>query len=209
MLIEELVNTLVQLAIALAIAGGAWLLFARRKAGLTRWLGLGAPAAGWWKGTIACGLVMALVTIPLLMFGGLAELAQGEGTVGAKFAGQPLTPTIIATLVLMACVKTALAEEILFRGLIAKRLIARLGFAAGNSLQAIVFGSVHLLIFAVDGAPEPTLVAVAMLFGLPGFAGWIMGYANERFGGGTIWPGWLIHASGNLASYAYFASLAG
>ncbi len=208
MLTQEIVNTLIQLAIALAVAGGAWLFFARRRASLTAWLGLGAPAAGWWKGTILCALVVALVSIPLFLFGGFAELARGEGTVGAQFAGQSLTPAIIATIVLVACVKTALTEEIIFRGLIAKRLIGWLGFAAGNMVQAILFGSIHLLIFAADGAPAPTPLAVATVVGLPAFAGWMMGYANERFGGGTIWPGWLIHATGNLTSFAFLASLA-
>ncbi|MEM9235012.1 MAG: CPBP family intramembrane glutamic endopeptidase, partial [Pseudomonadota bacterium] len=101
--------------------------------------------------------------------------------------------------------KTALSEEIFFRGLIAKRLINGFGFWTGNTLHALLFGGIHMLIFVVPGGPEFTPLLGATILFLPGLAGWLMAYANERLGNGSIGPGWLIHALGNAISYPILA----
>ena len=208
MLIQEAINTLVQLAIALAVVGGAWAIFARRSAPFRQWAGLGAPPSGWLRGALLCWFVVAAVSIPMVLFGPMGELARGPGTVGGQFAVMDFGPAVLATILVVAFLKTALTEEIVFRGLIAKRLIARFGFRTGNAIQAVLFGGIHLAVFAADGAPQATALSVAVVWGLPGFAGWMMGFANERFGGGTIWPGWAIHGVGNAVSYSLFAGLA-
>lgn len=58
-----------------------------------------------------------------------------------------LSSASVIILLITALFKTSLAEEILFRGLIAKRLINKLGFKIGNLLQAFVFGILHVLLF--------------------------------------------------------------
>lgn len=206
MFAQELANTLVQLAIALAVAGGAWFAFARKSAPFRQWIGLTRPAAGWIGGTLLVMIVAFSLSALMMAFTPLGELATGEGTVAGRFAETGLTGTAIATILLVAIVKTGLTEEIVFRGLIGKRLIDRFGFAAGNAAQALLFGAIHLALFAAPGAPEPTPVFVATIFVLPTLAGWLMGYANHRFGNGSIVPGWLIHAVGNMASYTLFAA---
>ena len=206
MLAQEMVNTVVQLTVALLIAGLAWAAFGRRKAGFAEWLGLVRPARGWARPTLVLFLAILAVTLPIFLLTPLIEAVTAGNTVGGKFAGQPWGFGLLATIAIMAFVKTALSEEILFRGLIARRLIAWLGFARGNALQAALFGSVHLSIFAVPNGPEPTPLAIAALFFIPSAAGWLMGYANQRYGGGSIVPGWTIHAGGNFLAYMSFAT---
>jgi len=50
---------------------------------------------------------------------------------------------------IIAWLKTSLAEEIFFRGFIGKRLIDRLGFLRGNGLQSVIFAAVHVAIFGL------------------------------------------------------------
>ncbi|MBW0144544.1 CPBP family intramembrane glutamic endopeptidase [Sphingomicrobium clamense] len=206
MLATEVVSALGQLAVVLVIVTLAWAIFGRRRAGWREWLGLGWPPAGWWKGALLIVAALAAIKIPLFTLTPLVEITSGENTVGGMLSGKGWSAEIIATILVMALVKTALTEEILFRGLIAKRLIGRLGFTIGNFLQALLFAGVHLLIFLAPGAPEMSLASVSAFFLLPFVAGWLMAYANERWGGGTIWPGWIIHGVGNVIAYAVFAA---
>jgi hypothetical protein len=39
------------------------------------------------------------------------------------------------------------------------------------------------------------------VFAFPAASGWINCYINERLGAGSVIPGWISHAAGNLASY--------
>jgi len=106
-------------------------------------------------------------------------------------------------LAILALFKTALAEELLFRGLIGKRLIARLGFGIGNACQAALFGAVHLLVAL---SPLATAGLVAALVAFTAATGFINGWLNEKRGGGSILPGWAAHASANLIAYAAVAT---
>ena len=95
---------------------------------------------------------------------------------------------------LFAIVQTSLAEEIFFRGFLGKRIIARRGFAIGNAAQAIVFGILHVALFASFADP----VRLLLVGILTGSSGWIAGWINEKSAGGSILPGWALHASANL-----------
>ncbi len=99
--------------------------------------------------------------------------------------------------------KTALAEEIFFRGFIAKLFVRWMGPVPGNILQALVFALVHVLLFrALTHTPTPTL---AILFALTFMAGWSIGHIKERYASGSIVPGWLAHGFGNTVVYAVIA----
>lgn len=203
----QLVGALGQLAVVLIVVSALWAMFGRRTAGWAQWLGLGLPPQGWWKGALVIVAGLAAIKIPLFTLTPLLELTSGENTVGGMLSGRGWGAEVIATILVMALVKTALTEEILFRGLIAKRLIGWLGFSAGNLAQALLFGAVHLAIFFTPGAPPPSPISIAAFFVLPTIAGWLMGFANERWGGGTIWPGWMIHGVGNAIAYSVFAAV--
>ena len=97
-----------------------------------------------------------------------------------------------------ALFKTAFAEELLFRGIIGKRLIAWKGFAVGNSLQALLFGLIHFSLLALASASLGLVLLVVMATSALGFvAGWL----NESRGEGSILPGWSLHGSANLLAY--------
>ena len=96
---------------------------------------------------------------------------------------------------LHAVIQTALSEEILFRGFLGKRLIGRFGSTIGNTAQAVVFGLMHVALFASFAPPVP----LALIGAVTAANGWIMGWINEECAGGSIVPSWLLHATANLA----------
>ncbi len=127
------------------------------------------------------------------------EAATAPNTVIGKLRANGLQVTTFILLIVKALIQTAFTEEILFRGFAAKRLIKWLGFTTGNLLQALLFGAVHLLIFA--GQEFSLALAIGIVL-YPAIGGWIMGYLNERIGSGSILPGWLMHGLTNLIAYS-------
>ena len=92
------------------------------------------------------------------------------------------------------------AEEVLFRGLFARSLFRKLGFAWGNFIQAFLFWIMHLLIFKLvtgDWISWIQVYAFTVSFGL----GLILGYVNYRKGGLSIAPSWIIHGTTNFVTF--------
>ncbi len=209
MILQEVINTVVQLSVVLIVAGLAWLIFARKRAGFRAWLGLTAPtlrSMGW---ALLIFVIWSAVTALIYLLPDFVALASAEGTVAGRIRAEGFSGDTAALILILAIFKTGLTEEIFFRGLIGKRLINLSGFWIGNTLQAALFGAVHWLIFLVPGGPDFTPTLGVLIFLLPGAAGWLMGFANERLGNGSIAPGWMIHGLGNAIGYPIMAFVAG
>lgn len=147
-----------------------------------------------------CAVAFVLPGLLLVFFSpGISEAATAPNTVIGKLRANGLQVTTFILLVVKALIQTAFTEEILFRGFVAKRLINWLGFSIGNLLQALLFGAVHLLIFA--GQEFSLALAIGIVL-YPAIGGWIMGYLNERVGNSSILPGWLMHGFVNLIAYS-------
>lgn len=83
----------------------------------------------------------------------------------------------------------AVAEEILFRGLLGGILVRRCGFAVGNALQALIFLVPHLLLLLVSAALWPLLpVQLA--------SGWLLGWLRHK--SCSIGPCSLAHIIANV-----------
>lgn len=111
--------------------------------------------------------------------------------------------TSLAALLLVAWLKTSLAEEIFFRGFLGKTLVGAWGFRAGNAVQALLFGAMHSLLFgSLTGA---SFLSLGFIFLLTSITGWLLGYLTEKKARGSILPAWLVHASVNTVSYYIFS----
>lgn len=143
----------------------------------------------------ALAIAVFAITLVLgyLSLRAIAALAQGHHlhpgriTTGRGLAvtvGSPAGPTGAASTVL-----TTAAEEVLFRGFLAGLLIERLGFATGNTVQAVLFLAPHALVLVVAPALWPILPTQLV-------AGWLLGWLRHR--SGSIVPGWLAHAAANI-----------
>jgi len=139
--------------------------------------------------------------IPFLMFidnEAFLAIMKDPKTVTGKLAQMGVGAEAGGTLLLIALVKTSFTEEILFRGFVAKRLAAWLGFKIGNLVQALLFGAIHLVFF-LEITSQVLQLVVAFI--LPTAFAYIIFIVNEKQANGSIIPGWIAHAMGNLVAY--------
>lgn len=189
--LSMLVSSILQVIVFLLIPFIWWLITARKSQNFFAWLGWRKPEsknpARLWSLAVGVFVLFGFVGVwllPLMAGKDATSEFQGLGVAG-------LLPVVI-----FALAKTAFAEESLFRGFLLKRVAAKFGFAAGNTVQAVVFGLLHALPFGAMAGPLAGLAA-GLFSALIGAA---MGYLNEREAGGSILPGWIIHAASNLVS---------
>lgn len=194
------INAIVPVLLALGLAAGLRALRRRRIPGFWQDLGLVRPPL---PAVVRAAVVAAVaVAVTLLVFDTreLRPLVTGPNTTVATVRAAGGGLGALWTLVVIATVQTALAEEILFRGAIAKPLMASLGFWRGNAMQALLFGAVHVALYASVARQPMTALAWLAIGAVPtGLAG-SFAWLNERVGGGSIVPGWVAHALANLGA---------
>ncbi len=91
--------------------------------------------------------------------------------------------------------KTGIAEEIFFRGFIAKKLIGVLGFSKGNLIQAVIFALPHFVIGGTASAID-IIVRIINAFLL----GYMFGYVMHKKCNGSIIPVMVAHILINMIS---------
>ena len=157
-LLSSIVSAILQVVVFSLIPLIAWAVTARGREPVLSWLGPGEGAPR----VLGLALVIALLNLGLGLSETLVTMLGSEGTVSGRFAGQAFGGIVVATVLVEAWFKTGLSEEIFFRGFLARRLIARFGFRAGNAGQALIFGAIHLPIVAV--LPSELQTAPVFLF---------------------------------------------
>jgi len=204
-MLSALVSSLLQVLALTGVAFLAYLPVRRAAPGFRAWVGLTAPQGRTLLEGLGLGLVGALAMMLLFSLPGFRELAGGPNTVAGKLRAAGPSASTLVQLVLYAVVQTALAEEIFFRGFLAKRLIGWLGFPAGSIVQALLFGALHLLLFVGAGEGAFSPARAAGVAGVTTLLGWALAALNETRGNGSILPGWTAHAVVNLLTYAVLA----
>jgi len=192
MFISEFFGALTQVVMFGLIPLIWWLITARKKENFFKWLGFRkVEHEGKWSGTIIKTVIAVAVygTLTLVTVGQL----EGVTKAGSAFSGEGAVaiPAVIA----YGLIRTALSEEILFRGFILKRVQNKFGFAVGNTVQAILFGLLHGVPF---GIASHSVVALVVLTITPAAIGWYMGWLNEKKCGGSIVSSWMMHGIINV-----------
>ena len=191
MISELLINTILQLILFSIIPVLWWFFSARKKEPLFSWLGLTVPK---FVSSSKAILVFLLSLGPLLALGIYLILSFEDRSVLAQAKFAQLGIGGIVPILIYAVFQTGLSEEIFFRGFLNKRLSNKFGFAIGNTVQAVLFGSVHgLLLF---GSLQISLILLIVAF--TAATGWLMGFLNEKLSGGSIIPSWTIHSLANI-----------
>lgn len=141
---------------------------------------------------------MAEAAVVLLILAGLATAAfrlippgalQAENTNTAAYAGWPRSLGNLVLIFLLELLNRALPEEVFFRGWLGGWLVRRLGFLAGNTLQALVFLLPHLMLLKITPALWPiTLLQFA--------AGWLQGWLRWR--SDSVIPSTIVHTITNV-----------
>jgi len=197
-MVQQLTNTLLQLLAFALIPFLVYVIQYKTTKGFLAYIGLKNSSR---KANLIAFLLSIIPMIPFLMFidnETFLALMKDPKTVTGKLSQMEVGMEAGATLLLVALVKTSFTEEILFRGFVAKRLAAWLGFKIGNLIQALLFGAIHLVFFIEITSNIPQL-AVAFL--VPTAFAYIIFIVNEKQANGSIIPGWIAHAMGNLIAY--------
>ena len=192
LLIQTLINSVIQIILFSLIPFIWWLITARKKMNFFEWIGLKKISNAKGNKTLiwTIGAIVAFLALSVFML----MAVRGVETAASEFAG--LGFGAIPAILIYAIYKTALPEEIVFRGFILKRVSGKFGFAAGNLIQSILFGLMHgVMFFSAAGPVKALLITV-----FTGSIGWLMGYINEKKAGGSIIPSWCIHAAANIFS---------
>lgn len=190
LLAQKILNSIVQIFIFSLIPLVWWCITARGEISFLQWIGVKRilepkKSALWIAGTT---LAYMVVSVFILYTVKNIETATSE----FKDLRMKALPAILA----YAVMNTSLPEELLFRGFLLKRLSRQFGFPIGNAVQSALFGLLH-------GAMFLRLTGVARAILIIGFTGgfaWCIGYVNEKKAGGSILPGWCMHAVANIFS---------
>ncbi|OBR68075.1 hypothetical protein A7K91_07615 [Paenibacillus oryzae] len=195
--LDLIISALIQLVLFSVITFGYWLLLRRKShRSFFQWLGLKKPVITGRRRFVFwfIGSIIALCVPGFFM---TAFVLDGNVLASSQFYGAGLSAVFPA--LVYSLLQTGLSEEVFFRGFLGKELSRRFGFALGNVIQASLFGLLHAVMLA-GTAGTVNALAVAVL---TAFAGWCMGFINEKLSGGSIVPSWLMHGLVNLLSCFY------
>ena len=190
--IQKIISSIVQIIIFTVIPLIWWFVTARKEQNFLQWIGFRRIEKENRKQT---AVWTAAVTGAFFLVGFLTLLfLRGTETAASDFAGMGLSA--LPAILVYAVIQTALSEEIVFRGFLLKRIAKKFGDNAGITIQAVLFGLMHgIMFFSSVGAAKALLITA-----LTGGIGWFMGYINEKKANGSIIPGWCIHACANIFS---------
>ncbi len=183
-------SVLIQLIVFCIIPFIYWLIRGRKKSSFFKYIGMYAPQKATSVKMIVTFMIIYIVIYGIVHFTAISKITQPSAE---SFMGLGLVAVIPAFFV--SFIQQAMAEEILFRGFIAKRLISRTGLFAGNIIQAAFFGSIHVLFSISD---SKNLMAYIIIFISTAAGGWLLGYLSEKVFNGSIIPSILLHGLGNF-----------
>jgi len=202
--INEFISAIFQVVV-LTLAPFIFYLFRKDKSqAFFKYIGLYKPTAKAMMYVLAPLLLIAVMGMGLVFINdGFRQAALSPDSVTGRIRSMGFSANSVVALLIMALIKTSLSEEIFFRGFLAKRLINKLGFKTGNFLQAAIFGLMHVLLFGLIATTA--FLPLTIIFVFTSFAGWAIGYVNEKYANGSIIPGWIAHGLGNTISYFIIA----
>lgn len=193
--LHQFLSAALQVAVLAALPFFWYLAAHRRAAGFLRWIGL--YRAGrfpvQWIFAISAGF-LAVTALPYLWLYHTGNLTYSGFPVDA-YRAYGWSPLTIGTILVWAVVQTSLAEEIFFRGFLAKRLAHAFGRWPGCAVQGLLFGLIHLP--AVWGRG---LLPAVIVVGLTGSIGFALAWLSQAKAEGSILYGWMIHAAVNIIS---------
>lgn len=191
--INELVGAILQLILFCVIPFVWWLIAGRKSERFLAWIGIKKEKCA--SSLLKMIVIAIAVTGVYALFTNICVgfLPEGVTKAGSQFTGQGIAA--IPAAFAYGLIRTGLSEEILFRGFILKRVSNKFGFAAGNTVQALLFGLMHGVPF---GLATGNIGVTICLTVLPGLFGWFLGWLNEKQFGGSVIPSWLIHGTVNV-----------
>lgn len=164
-----------------------WLIKYKKQDNFFKWIGLYKPVklVSNKKATIAMVIYFAVFILSYIISKEVSSNFENMGAVG-------IVPSLI-----VCFIQNGLSEEILFRGFIGKRLIAKFGKVSGILMQAVLFGFMHIALALAMNLPINISLMVSYFIILT-IAGWMLGYIDEKIYNGSIIPSIVLHGIVNF-----------
>lgn len=185
---NEGINVLINIAL-FSIIPFLWYVLSKKGArGFFRYLGIYIPHNLDVVGSIKIILPIYLITLTM----NILVIATGNSQRSTGGVEQNVWWFFLIGLFLYG-LKTGIAEEIFFRGFIAKRSYPQFGFFKGNLVQASIFALPHVVI---HGPASPLDIAVRIVNAF--MLGYAFGYIVEKKSSGSILPVMTAHTIINI-----------
>lgn len=198
MFLNQLWNAVFQVFLFSIIPLVWWLITARKKENFFKWLGIKKPESKNGRSLIFAVLITFLVCFLVGEFAVWLGGIEDSAAVASSYQGMGLAA--LPSVLVYAYIQTALSEEILFRGFLLKRMSAKFGFVVANTIQALIFGAIHLtMVWGQVGIATGIVIVI-----YPMITAAALAYLNEKKANGSILPSWLIHGTLNTLSALLF-----
>ncbi|MEM7103738.1 MAG: CPBP family intramembrane glutamic endopeptidase [Bacteroidota bacterium] len=198
---NHLISAVLQVLVFGLIPFIVYLVVNKKTKGFFEYVGLKKSNA---KANFYAFLVSFIFLIPPLVMTEFNEeirqLLIAPTTVTGEIRSLGFSFSTVIIVIIIAVFKTAFAEELFFRGFLAKRLMKWLGYQAGNILQALIFGAIHVFIF-LHLSNNPFILGSILV--VSGLGAYLSAHINEKMADGSLVPGWISHGIANLVSYSY------
>ena len=200
LVISSITTTIVNLIVFSLLPIIWWFFRHRKEEGFFRWIGFFKPQlkSKWRVLLIFAILYYFFYNFDFTQFVSpeTLEYIENSASVSANvFAGigvAAILPAFIENFI-----ANGVAEEILYRGFLCKRLISKIGLVKGIILQAVLFGLMHNILYILAGL-DVGLWYHILTFIFTGMGALLLGWLNERIFNGSIIPGILLHGAGNF-----------
>lgn len=197
---SSITTTIVNLIVFSLVPFIWWFFRHRKEESFFRWIGFFKPQlkSKWWVLLVFAILYDFFYNFDFTQFvsSETLEYIESSAAVSANvFAGMgaaAILPAFIENFI-----ANGVAEEILYRGFLCKRLISKAGLVKGIILQAVLFGLMHNLLYILAGL-DVGLWYHTLTFIFTGTGALLLGWLNEKIFNGSILPSILLHGTGNF-----------
>lgn len=198
-MLNEIIGTVLQILVFTLIPFLVYLIKYRMVKGFPEYVGLKKSTKKANYLAVFASLLFAAPALILIMVSDeIKAIMFDPESVTGKIRQMGFGVSSLFTLLMIALLKTSFAEELLFRGFLAKRLIAVLGYTRGNVIQALLFGIIHTILFTmITNNP----VFLFLIFLIPSLGAYVSVFLNEKVANGSIIPGWISHGLANVLAY--------
>lgn len=200
LVMSSITTTIVNLIVFSLLPIIWWFFRHRKEEGFFRWIGFFKPQlkSKWWVLLVFAILYYFFYNFDFTQFVSSATLEYIESSTAVSanvFAGMgaaAILPAFIENFI-----ANGVAEEILYRGFLCKRLISKIGLVKGVILQAVLFGLMHNMLYILAGL-DVGLWYHTLTFIFTGTGALLLGWLNEKIFNGSIIPSILLHGAGNF-----------
>lgn len=200
LVMSSITTTIVNLIVFSLLPIIWWFFRHRKEEGFFRWIGFFKPQlkSKWWVLLVFAILYYFFYNFDFTQFVSSETLEYIESSTAVSanvFAGMgaaAILPAFIENFI-----ANGVAEEILYRGFLCKRLISKIGLVKGVILQAVLFGLMHNMLYILAGL-DVGLWYHTLTFIFTGTGALLLGWLNEKIFNGSIIPSILLHGAGNF-----------